>query len=1550
MKIKSAKSFRIWFKNLEKARVEASKYYDEDFIGDKHGDTLGFFHMYHGTKDEVRGFLSGSVEMAEDGQAIYEFVQNAADSDSTKFYMFYDENYLIVINNGSVFSKEGVKSILNIGQSFGKQDPDKIGRFGIGFKLVHRLIGASTGLDEMLNTDKKGHRGPILFSWTEKSQFSNFLTTKSNNYEYVDINDDNAPWLLKILITNFPTQPKEQVKGIDYKDIEPFQAEELMSFQTFINSYIDKIDLNSLDSGTVFFLKLGDKKFEYLEKQKLEYLNGLSTSMHFLKSLDTLVINEKVIEKDKEATNVLEFIAENGTTDFNEISLTEIRDKESDAKFKICFADNANSANEIKKHPNIYKYFPAVKEVNNLSFVIHSNLFELSSNRQNLTETPINKNLLRLLSKQVIEKMEACKTENRSTFKNLFTSILMSEKPSSNSSGNGWQSEYFYNILLEYIQKTIPTKGNNFSDNAQNVKINKLKTELNLKDFGLEHIQWFEWDNEADKLLVEEAKEKLEIKKWDISDLVESANLESINNWIASSNNETYKAFIDELEESNLTQKTKVKICQIKLFRFSDNQFRSFNEVLTKDKLGKANFNFSNCFFSNNKTKEIKNELKKLGLVVSELPVEDYPKIFSSVALPDDKKHYDLIAKWCIENSSKLSAEEKKNLFLNFINEETKFDNVTEGTLKDLELFCDSNSVTKPLKELIADIKTPSWLKPYKIKQDEYFSELKPYQIQEKELFEKIILPNIDIIKDELTEAKEIKELVTFFKENHRPFFNEFILQKQAKVYAIIDKSDKHQIVPPNKETKNFIEANLSNNLIVLPLDFSGFNNEDGIIKGEELHTQILELVVVDEHKEILVDIVKYNAKYNLLQELTEFRFNSATKYTKEDYEYKILDLACGMLNENDYQNFKDKVIIETDSQNLKLSKIPPFTDKIKIDEYELNLAKLLPDTYQNSDHLSSLINQFIGLGLNKERIGNLFGISEEPELIDIFERFAEQVERLENAEQLAFVILYNKFEESIDLKKFKVLTKGGGEYDLTYNFYTKQFNFLVDGATLDDKYKGIKDILKILPFDISDESQILYEPYFTDDKFVCPDLVSENITTVQQLCLIEFLYKQWDKKNKKTIIKKIDWSKIEDTETVNILGFNPITSVYPSKYACENEALPEYLIKWIGKEECKIDFLTDLGIWTENSVIVELRKYLSGKINDFHNIRIADETVLFNSFKWLKEKEIVLKKAEQFEAFKKVVAVINDNRGNNNDLRIDEEFDFDMLVENSTEWKSIGDFSIYLYKGALPKIVKLDEIQDYIFYRYNDSDHAVNGMNIYINENDDKTKTLQKVALDTNNSFTSEDSKDIELSEIKAELEKYKKQVQPPVTQTDSFINDVNEFISELEKTEWNAYVPEIKNLLQDFTNQPKERQKLFNLIAKIKLTKEFNIKFEDSDEGFNAVKIGNEKYFVHSARGAFAYIHPNEILRMKDEGYKIALDFNTKSRIKIYKTAEEILELNTNHILAYQGAKQIEDLLAFCKANSDSNKHLLIIDKDNAGEKSKALLKLLNIENDYQ
>nr|WP_199156038.1 hypothetical protein [Pedobacter sp. ASV2] len=1392
MKIKSAKSFREWYKNLTPARQHAAQNWDENFIGVQHNELSGFFSMYHGDKEQVYDFLRKEVEMAEDGQAIYEFVQNAADCNSTQFYMFYDEQHLVVINNGEVFVKEGIKSILNIGQSYGKQDPEKIGRYGIGFKLVHRLVGKSSGLDELLNVDKQGYRGPVLFSWSEKAQFENFLT--ANEFDYVDFNDDDATWLLKILVTNFPAQPSEKVKDINFEEIEPFQFDELKNFQSFLNKFRDKIALNLLESGTIFFLKLGEGKFNYLEKQKQEYLIGLSTSMHFLKSLDTLIINNEKVDKDKDAANILEFTVQNGSNEFSNIGLTEIRDKGSDAKFKICFANNANSASELKKHPNIYKFFPAVKEVNNLSFVIHCNLFELSSNRQNLTETPINKNLLSLLSELLKEKMGTLKSTERDTFKNLFISILMSEETSSNS-GSGWQSEFFYEDLLSYISKNVPTK-NNYSDNPQNVKINKTKQQLNLSDFGLNHFEWFEWDIEEDSLLLDEAKNKLDIEEWSLRDVFVNADLDCLNDWIKSLPEKGYNNFLKELDKEYFSKEAIERLLETDLFKFSNGKFYSINEVVKND----------NLVFLSNKVINIQIELKSLDFLVSDLDISAfsfYDKVSSK--LKSDEDLYDTISeRTSTENN--LTVNQKQNLFINFINPATKFNGIGDETLKKLEMFCDNQGKIKPVSQLVSSLlNSSSWLNPYKIMADEYFVQLNSYLIQEEDLFDKIILQNIEIIKDELTEAKEIKELVTFFKNKPRPFFNEYIIQKQTNAYKIIDKSNKFQIIPPKDERKtfiDFIETYLSDDLIVLPYDFSDFNDQDGILKGEKLHSQILALVDVDEHKETLVDFIHYNEpKRKLMQELTEFIFNSETTYTREDYEFKILDLACSELKENDYSTFRDKIKIQTEEQDLALSQIPSSADRVLIGTKELSQSQILPNEAKNGKVLSDLLEQFIPIGLQKEQLYKLFGIQSVNDPKQVFEILKQEYDVLENAQQLAFVLLYAKeFDENIE--NFKVEALDDKEWELKYNYYIKTFSFIGEDYLLKSQYSDVSKIINLPIAIFNTENIILHQPYFSENKFVCPSLKS-HLSEEEKLALIDFLYSEWQKATNVQKIKNIDWVKINDIDTENIIGFNPNRSVFPNKYACESEVLPDYLIQWIGKDESKIDFLSDLGIWTENSVVVELRSFLKGNSKRFHNNRLAqetrfdsDETILFNTFKWLIESEIKLSNDEQYETLKKIKEIINDSR-NNNDLIIQDDYDFEELEENSTEWENTKNYKIYLYDGEMPKYVGLNEVDDYIFYQYNKDNYAVNESIIYLNSKEDKKKTLQKVASDDENDFTFEDLWALfgESSDRELELEREIARLQQLVFKTDNATlgTDFSSDISQASQAEASREAKEI-------------------------------------------------------------------------------------------------------------------------------------------------------------
>lgn len=116
MIVNSAKEYRTWFKEQED-RPEV----DENFMGCSHdtiyGKKKGFFNLFHGKKDDIERYLPSLLDIAEDNQAIYEFLQNAVDCGATHFWAFYNDKYFLAINNGAKFTLDGLSSILNIAQS-----------------------------------------------------------------------------------------------------------------------------------------------------------------------------------------------------------------------------------------------------------------------------------------------------------------------------------------------------------------------------------------------------------------------------------------------------------------------------------------------------------------------------------------------------------------------------------------------------------------------------------------------------------------------------------------------------------------------------------------------------------------------------------------------------------------------------------------------------------------------------------------------------------------------------------------------------------------------------------------------------------------------------------------------------------------------------------------------------------------------------------------------------------------------------------------------------------------------------------------------------------------------------------------------------------------------------------------------------------------------------------------------------------------------------------------------------------------------------------------
>lgn len=1548
MKIKSINNLRWHYKTI--VRQKKGYEYDSNFVGTYHKDGTktinGFFELFHGDKPNIARFLPSVLKIAEDGQAIYEFLQNAVDCNSTHFFIFYNEDYFIAINNGVPFSLKDVLSILNIANTTKEQDCNKIGRFGIGFKLVHRLVGKNDGIKELT----EDYKGPIIFSWSKIDDLKQLLSFSKPFANYVEnptaFDNDSLPWLFKILVTNFPCEPREKVKDIGYNTKVLFPEEELQEATQFLKSnflsHKEHLNFDVLTQGSIFFLKLGEGKKQHLDKDYQDLTSGVQYSMNFLKRLQKVFINDDSLGKFP--LKILNFEIEKGTEVFKRIN-----PEYKDCNIKISFGYTEYlKAEKLRGSPNLYKYFPMGDEANGFSFIIHCDSFDNEANRRKLHESDINKNLLPHISKLLIEKINEFKATNEKEFLSIYSNILVSKIPANQN--NKWLDEFFFSRLLDYIKVNIPTTQGMIAE-SENVKIKNFDLDVNLADLGLGEIKWFYWSSDKDSFLLTEAEssEKLGIEKWSIRDVFVNADLECLNEWIKLLSEKSYKAFLKELDYHHFTKEAVARLNEVKLFKFTDGEFYSIQEA------GENN----NLVFQSVKVAGIKTELSSLNFSISELDISKFSFTEKIIAnLKSDEELYEEISeRTSIENE--LTAIQKLNLFKNFISPETKFTGVADETLKQLKLFCDSQGNIHSLKELLpSNLNTPNWLLPFKIHSDEYADVLKKYLLQEKEIYKSLILPNwetlieniqepkpfyekvvfyfnleenntplskqsfvftkdcfkksnevfynsrfpqnlsysyfqtavekflemetpsksifsflkdipfkldnsdlldYEIIVDVIFDIEEIKSLIAFAISNNESFFEKFFIEKSGNQYVISEKGNdvfQYHTGDTNKELIKFLSDDYSETFKLLPKEFSEYKEQVGILSEHHLHNTILDFVDIDENIGELIDLIKYNdPKRKLLTQLSEISFEVGESYTIESLQFKILDLACKELTQRNQQElFRGKVLLEVENDSLKLSDIPSSNDEISFENgsFKLSLAQILPDTFQNSDFLNDVIKCFVDLGIPETTLKTLFGISKEPDYKNILSLIGKDID---NSQQLAFLLLFHKNIENLNFAEYNIETLDG-KYSLEYTYYTKPNSFLDANATLSDKYKGISKFFE-LPVDIdkTKETIIVAEPFFTEDKFACEYLKAE-LNDDQRIDLIKFIFDKWQR-NKKTVIKNIDWEKINDIETKNLLGFNPNLSVYPNEFSLKEEQLPEYLTDWISKTEDATKFLSDLKVQTESSLTVSLRKYFKSN-GEFQISRIAREGIeelLFNTFNWLKDNDIKLHNFETYKVFEDVVNVINNKRKETKqgDLILQSEFDFEKLQDEAeeleeeyyTSWKeSLDDkYSIFLFNGELPKIIKLDEIDDYIFREYYSEDITISEENvIYINREKDIQKLLY--GLVTQDKISSEEL--LQLYQTKNEIIGDNE-----VEELKTKVQQLEGIIANLTRVSGTDTV-NITTRIDEYTNEIKERSERYLFQYLTRQFPNLNVVWLNADDDENFIESWeNHDFEIHDNGG---------------------------------------------------------------------------------------------------
>ncbi|EAY31795.1 sacsin N-terminal ATP-binding-like domain-containing protein [Microscilla marina] len=745
MKIKDVNLFRDWYKNEYKLRKN-DQAINPDFIGYRHDNTLGFIDLVHGAVPDIANFLSTPLKIAQDDQAIYEFIQNAADAQSSLFNIFYDESYFVAINNGKPFSRDDLTSLLNIAAST-KKSCEKIGRFGIGFKLAYRLLGKTTGAEEMMRDNK----GPVVFSWSKTEHIESLLKLDADQlkqgFDKGDWNAEDAPWLFKILLTCFPVHP-EDAGTVDLQNKQQvlFPKEELLEYVTFLKKYEHKLNLKELGQGSLFFIKLGNGKYDKLLQNEAGFKKGVEISLNFLKKLREVKIGDHIEitqPVDLSTSNVEITIPKTDKAyhkifDLDKQKLAEADEYDwCDLKVFFGYLPYRQSEDILKKAPSFYKYFPMKTEVNNFNFILHSNYFDTATDRQRMENyNDANIRLFETFSERLTQHFDTLIPTDFATYKDIFPNILLSDEPTTERTA--WLNAILYQPLFQYIKEHIPTKEQH-AVNRHKVLLKNTELPFHPRQFGVDK-EWFFWDEVEDPQVVEVAIEKLGLTAWNFVDLFQQGSLPALNQLIGNTQLEEYALIHDEIkaiDEDTWTANGEFllnKFLNIQYYKFSNDRYYSINAVA----------NSGNFILLPQLLEPIRGILIKLGFMVSEHTFAPESSVVEDTIqerisyLADPTLFFDMVnAK---TQNNQLAPKEKQRLFATLLN----IEGIEVDQWKQFQLFCNTEGRIVPLGELLSASKEikEEWLVTHKINGEEYTPDLEEFLTSVSEVYATRIYPD----------------------------------------------------------------------------------------------------------------------------------------------------------------------------------------------------------------------------------------------------------------------------------------------------------------------------------------------------------------------------------------------------------------------------------------------------------------------------------------------------------------------------------------------------------------------------------------------------------------------------------------------------------------------------------------------------------------------------------------------------------------------------------------------------------------------------------------
>ena len=764
-----------------------------EFLNENGEYEKGFFDLVHGDKSDIRNFIAQHLKNAEDGQAIYEFLQNAEDAKSSSFMAFYNDNYFLAVNNGNAFTKNGIRAILNVAQS-DKKDSSMIGRFGIGFKLVHRLVGEGEGLDELLQE----YRGPVLFSWSREDDLLRLMNKESIN-PVNDVSDDSPlPYLFKILITSFPAGVDETIFDIEHKERVGFTQDEYEELSHAVSDNLRQyLGQGLLKSGSLFFIKLGKGKKEKLDNNfESELKVGVEYSLNTLSHIQNVIINGTSISKVE--LEIEKGCIEKGSDQFLAINPEY---KDSDIHYSVGYRIDFNSENpftaseRLKTSPTFYKFFPLGDEIHSSALFIHCDALSNQTNRRKLQDDNTNRALLPVVAGFIEERLSQYEAlRDWDAFRQLYASILLTDRAHDNSA---WLNTCYFDLLPAILKGHIPvieTDGSiSYTPNSKNVRVRKIKSNIPLSVVN-DSLRWFAWGEEY-KELVKRAKDKNKIGliQYDICDLIGDADVTKLNNWIETASDEDYESFLTELNEADEKKIDAIsdKLRRIKLFKFTNGFYRSWKGIVFEtwryDKNRNARvyhleYNNEPSIYVVSCLEGMEHVLDSLGINHSAKNLSSYPNIKRVFSLPDNEEIFRIISQKVSERI--LSLEEKKTLISHLAAD--AFAGIGPDKIASLKLCYNNKGERVSLSHLVRKEypghTVPEWLTPYQIKDEEYFEGLNGYLLKWDAIYDTIVHSKWDELK--VTDNTKVKAFYSEVSALYKIAKEKKSIEEMSRIYT----------------------------------------------------------------------------------------------------------------------------------------------------------------------------------------------------------------------------------------------------------------------------------------------------------------------------------------------------------------------------------------------------------------------------------------------------------------------------------------------------------------------------------------------------------------------------------------------------------------------------------------------------------------------------------------------------------------------------------------------------------------------------------------------